>query len=119
MEISLQAHGMTPEQVHQLKDRDWSFFLRNCRRLVPQSDELLGRFNRVIEEFSGCVDNDSREVLLRPKAMKAVELLRKHIEAGCLSDPDGVAMYYADGENKHGVPNYRCVRGTNDVEVRT
>lgn len=78
---------MTREQVQQVKDQNWSFFQKNCRRLVPRPDELLMRFNRVIEEFAGCVDNDSREVILRPKATKAVRLLRKHIVEGCLSDP--------------------------------
>lgn len=57
-------------------------------------------------------------MLLRKKSMKAVKLLRKHIEAGCLSDPEGVAMYYAVGKTKDGLIDYRCVRGTNDVEVR-
>lgn len=109
---------MTPEQVQELKDQNWSFFLKSCRRLVPPSDELLERFDRVIEEFGSCVDNISKEVLLRPKAMRAVKLLRKHILAGCLSDPDGVAMYYAKGKTKDGLLEYRCIRGTNDVEVR-
>lgn len=114
----LKARGMKPEQVQQVKDQNWAFFLKRCRRLVPPSDQLLERFDRVIDEFGKCVDNASKEVLLRPNAMKAVGLLRKHISAGCLSDPEGVAMYYAKGKTKDGLPDYRCVRGTNDVEVR-
>lgn len=114
----LHARGMTPEQVQLLKDHNWPFFLRSCRRLVPPANVLLERFDKVIKEFRNCVDNDSREVLLRPKAMNKVRQLRKHIVAGCLSDPDGVAMYYAVGKTKDGLPDYRCVRGTNDVEVR-
>lgn len=113
----LKARGMTTGEVEQEKEKNWPFFLRSCRRLVPQPEALLARFNRVIEEFGGCIDNTSREVLLRPKAMEKVRLLRKHIVAGCLSDPDGVAMYYAVGKNKDGLTSYRCVRGTNDVEV--
>lgn len=114
----LEARGMKPEEVQQLKEQNWSFFLRSSRRLVPRSDVLLNRFDRVVEEFRGCVDHTSREVLLRPKAMKAVRQLRKHIENDCLSDPDGMAMYFAIGKNKHGLTDYRCIRGTNDVEVR-
>ena len=114
----LRARGFTTEQVQQIKEKNWAFFLKRCRRLVPPPRELLERFNKVIEEFGNCIDNDSREVLLRPKSRKAVRLLRKHIEAGCLSDPDGVAMYYVIGKTKDGLVNYRCVRGTNDVEVR-
>lgn len=118
VEIALEARGMTTEQVQQIKDHNWSFFLKRCRRLVPPSNELLKRFNRVIEEFGNCVDNDSREVLLRPMAVEAVDRLREHIVAGCLSDPEGIAMYYAAGKTKDGLPDYHCVRGTNDVEVR-
>lgn len=114
----LRARGFTTEQVQQVKEKNWAFFLKRCRRLVPPPRELLARFDKVIEEFGNCIDNDSREVLLRPKSRKAVRLLRKHIEAGCLSDPDGVAMYYVIGKTKDGLVNYRCVRGTNDVEVK-
>ncbi|CAB1103500.1 unnamed protein product [Ectocarpus sp. CCAP 1310/34] len=116
VEMTLEARGMKPEEVQQLTEQNWSFFLRSSRRLVPRRDVLLKRFDRVIEEFGGCVDNTSGEVLLRPKAMKAVRQLRKHIENDCLSDPDGMAMYFAIGKNKHGLTDYRCVRGTNDVE---
>ena len=49
--------------------------------------------------------------------MEAVNLLRKHIEADCLSDPDGVALYYTTGESKNGITSRRCVRGTNSTEV--
>ncbi|CAM9861512.1 unnamed protein product, partial [Ectocarpus fasciculatus] len=116
VEMMLEARGMKPEEVQQLKEQNWSFFLRSSRRLVPRWDVLLDRFDRVVEEFRGCVDHTSREVLLRPKAMKAVRQLRKHIENDCLSDPDGMAMYFAIGKNKHGLTDYRCIRGTNDVE---
>ncbi|CAN0516674.1 unnamed protein product [Laminaria digitata] len=48
--------------------------------------------------------------------MEAVILLRKHIEADCLSDPDGVALYYTTGKNAAGITTRRCVRGTNSTE---
>lgn len=57
-------------------------------------------------------------MLLRPIGRKAVKLLREHIAAGCLSDPDGVALYYAIGKTREGLSDYRCVRGTNATEVR-
>ncbi|CAN0051384.1 unnamed protein product [Ectocarpus sp. 12 AP-2014] len=112
----LERRGMSPARVQQVKDQDWSYFLRKCRRLVPPPSDLMKRFDKVVQEFGNCVDNISKEVLLRPKSMKAVSLLRKHIVAECLSDPDGVAMYYAVGKTTDGLVNYRCVRGTNDVE---
>ncbi|CAB1113973.1 unnamed protein product [Ectocarpus sp. CCAP 1310/34] len=83
---------MTPEKVKEHKDRNWTYFLRNCRRLVPERERLLQRFNKVIEQFWDVIDSKSGEILLRPKAMDAIHLLRRHIEADCLIDPDDVAL---------------------------
>eukprot|EP00752_Nemacystus_decipiens_P018513 g16598.t1 len=117
VERALQGQGMTPEAVAEYKDRNWTYFLRNCRRLVPEPNRLLERFNSVIDMFGNVVDAKSGEVLLRPDAMKAVKLLRKHIEGGCLSDPEGVPLYYTTGQNAAGITTRRCVRGTNCTEV--
>ncbi|CAB1105835.1 unnamed protein product [Ectocarpus sp. CCAP 1310/34] len=48
--------------------------------------------------------------------MKDVNLLLKHIETGCLSDPEGVPLYYPTGQNAAGITTHRCVRGTNCTE---
>ena len=117
VETSLEAQGMTPEEVAEYREKNWTYFLRNCRRLVPERERLLKRFNSVIEQFWDVIDATSGEILLGPKALEAVNLLRKHIEAGCLSDPDGVALYYTVGKNAAGITTRRCVRGTNSTEV--
>lgn len=109
---------MTVQQVAEMKDTDWLFFLRNCRRRVPPRDQLLERSDRTIDQFRTVYDANSKECLLRPVAMAAVKLLLKHIDAGCLSDPDGIDMYYAAGRTREGLTTYRCVRGTNATEVR-
>lgn len=108
---------MTPDKVEEYKEKNWTFFLRNCRRLVPKRERLLKRFNSVIDQFWDVIDAKSGEILLRPKAMEAVNLLRKHIEADCLSDPNGVALYYPTGKSTAGITTRRCVRGTNSTEV--
>lgn len=108
---------MKPEEVATYREKNWTFFLRHCRRLVPNRDRLLKRFNLVIDQFWDVIDAKSGEILLRPKAMEAVNLLRKHIESGCLSDPEGVPLYYTTGKNKAGITTRRCVRGTNSTEV--
>ncbi|CAM9376638.1 unnamed protein product [Sphacelaria rigidula] len=114
--LALKAQGMKPEEVATYKKKNWTFFLRNCRRLVPNRERLSARFDSVIDQFRNVVDAKSGEVLLRPKAMDAINLLRKHIEAGCLSDPDGVPLYYATGKSAAGITTRRCVRGTNSTE---
>ena len=108
---------MTSEQVAEYREKNWTYFLRNCRRLVPERKRLLARFDSVIDQFWDVIDARSGEILLRPKALEAVKLLRKHIEAGCLSDPDGVPLYYATGKTEAGITTRRCVRGTNNTEV--
>ena len=99
VESSLEAQGMSPEQVAEFREKNRAYFLRHCRRLVPKRGRLLKCFNSVVDEFWNVIDAKSGEILLRPQAMKAVDLLRKHIEADYPSDPDGVALYYTPGEN--------------------
>lgn len=117
VERALEGQGMTSEAIAEYKDKNWTYFLRNCRRLVPEPKRLLERFNSVIEMFGNVVDAKSGEKLLRSDAMKAVNLLRKHIQTGCLSDPEGVPLYYPTGQNAAGITTHRCVRGTNCTEV--
>ena len=85
VETSLEAQGMTPEEVAEYREKNWTYFLRNCRRLVPERGRLLKRFNSVIEQFWDVIDATSGEILLGPKALEAVNLLRRHIEADCLT----------------------------------
>ncbi|CAN0585127.1 unnamed protein product, partial [Laminaria digitata] len=41
---ALESGGMTPEKVQELRENNWTFFLRHCRRLVPERKRLLKRF---------------------------------------------------------------------------
>ena len=68
---------------------------------------MLTRFDSVIDRF--CDDAKSGLILLLPKALEVVKLLRKHVEAGYLSKPDGVPLYYATGKSKAGITR-RCVK---------
>ena len=69
----------------------------------------MKRFNSVIDQFWNVIDAKSGEVLVRPTATEAVKLLRKHIKADCLSDPDGVALYYATEKATAGITRHRRV----------
>lgn len=117
VEQALAGQGMTPEAIAEYKDNNWTYFLRNCRRLVPERPRLLERFNSVIEMFRNVVDAKSGEVLLRRKAMQAVNQLRKHMEADCLSDPEGVPLFYTTGQKAAGITTRCYVQGTNCTEV--
>ena len=114
---SLEAQRKSPEQVAEFREKNWGYFLPPCRPLVPERERLLKHFNLVVDQFWDVKDAKSGKFLLRPQAMKAVDLLRKRIEADCLSDPDGVGLYYTTGKNAAGVTTRRCVRGINSTEV--
>lgn len=117
MESILKSQGKTDAEIAKMKDKDWSFFLRNARRRVPAPDILRRRFDAVITACKDIRDAKTGEVLLSPAAMKAAGLVRDHIDLGCFSDPDGVPLYYERVKTSSGHTYYRCVRGTNSTEV--
>ncbi|CAB1106293.1 unnamed protein product [Ectocarpus sp. CCAP 1310/34] len=53
VEQALVGKGMTPEAVVEYKDKNWTFFVRNCRRLVPEEKRLLERFNATVVDALG------------------------------------------------------------------
>ena len=94
---------MSPEEVQELRENNWTFFFRHCGRLVPERKRLLKRSDLVIDQFEHVVDSKSGAEPLRPEAATAAELLRKHIFNGCLSDPKGVPLYCTTGATAAGV----------------
>ncbi|KAJ3007675.1 UNVERIFIED_CONTAM: hypothetical protein HDU68_003395, partial [Siphonaria sp. JEL0065] len=38
------------------------------------------------------------------------------LESGCLSDPEGMSMYFKVRDDREGLPCYRCIRGTSRLE---
>ena len=51
VESALEVQGKNPEQVAEFREKNWAYFLRHCRRLVPKRERLLKSFNSV--QFSG------------------------------------------------------------------
>ena len=117
IEHMLANQGKSAAEIEMVKDKDWTFFIRNARRRVPEAEVLLRRFDAVIKACKDIRDAKTGQVLLSPAAMNAVFLIRQHIELGCLSDPPGVPLYFQRGKTLSGLPIYRCVRGTNATEV--
>ncbi|KAJ3004400.1 UNVERIFIED_CONTAM: hypothetical protein HDU68_005127, partial [Siphonaria sp. JEL0065] len=76
-----------------LRNLDW--VLKRCRRYIPLSDELYRHVKKVLVEFSKDSCKDSKGVsLLSEKVKEGMRtLLNDHIKKGCLSDPEGVALY--------------------------
>lgn len=98
-----------------------SYFLPDActthHRVIPPPAILLERFDLVNGIYGGLLDKKTKQPLLRPEAWDAVNRLRVHIKAGCLSDPHAVPLYFEAGrDSATGCSLYRCVRGTNDLE---
>ncbi|KAJ3251609.1 hypothetical protein HDU77_005788, partial [Chytriomyces hyalinus] len=129
----LKSAGKTDTDIQEMKEKDWSFFVANSRRVCPPKDILLVRFNWVVAAFSdvqdaktGDIDFHSKlnlvliyhtgELLFRPPTRKQINNLRKHIVNGCISDVPDIPLYFAAGRSKEGFTKYRCCRGTNSNE---
>ena len=53
-------------------------------------------------------------MLAKESTQKELEALKRHAAFGCLSDPEGISLYYKVGTHKK--PIYRIVRGTSALE---
>jgi len=114
---ALKQQGRSDEEIKKKLDEDWVFFLRYCRRLVPSSEILLKRFDRVCSAFADIKDAKTGEVFFRAKTKQVVKNLRQHIQQSCLSDVPHIPLYVASGKDaKTGMTTYRCIRGTNGTE---
>jgi hypothetical protein len=64
------------------------------------------------------VDSITGQPLFSSAAWKSAQNILKVIQAGYLSDPPGIPLYYQVGldRNKNGLPVWQCIRGTNFTE---
>jgi len=63
-------------------------------------------------------DSTTGQPLFSPAAWKSVQNILKTIQAGYLSDPPGIPLYYQVGldRKENGLPVWWCIRGTNFTE---
>lgn len=111
------VRGLTPQQV-----REWPahWFRKHVKRLVPPPSILAQRVQLVYNSFQDWRKQDG-ELLFRQgngkDAMAKVHAdVMTHIQHGCMSDPPGVCMYYVVHRTKEGLPTYRCLRSSSQLE---
>ncbi|KAI3636130.1 hypothetical protein MIR68_005482 [Amoeboaphelidium protococcarum] len=94
------------------------YILQRVRRLIPPAPVLVERLRHVLMEFSQekYTDPDSGKPLLDSVAKEEFAKLLIHAGRGCLSDPQGISLYYEKGKDKDGLTLYRCIRGSSSVE---
>lgn len=66
--------GLSAADITKFKAEHWKFYLKHCRRHIPEAGELLRRFKRVCNAFGHVVDAVLGEPLFRAAAWKAVSL---------------------------------------------
>jgi hypothetical protein len=112
-----EKYSLTDEQIQQKLKFEFSWFLRRVKRKVPTPPELEKRYLAVYNLFKDMVCAKSGKKLFATKHGKSAHLsCLKHIRRNCLSDIPFVSYYYPIGEDKDGLPLYKCIRGTSALE---
>jgi hypothetical protein len=91
--------------------------MKFLRRWIPGPEQLERRLQAAIDTFKHPRFNDpetGRSIVVEAVEEELANLL-KHVQKGCLSDPARMNLYFQVGTS-NGLPRYRCIRGTNDVE---
>jgi len=83
---------------------------KRCRRTVPPPEQLYPLVKEVYTTFGPLLDAKTQKPLFNSRAWKDAGNILKAIQAGFLSDPPGIALYFQIGvDKKHGnLPIYRC-----------
>ncbi|CAM9669869.1 unnamed protein product, partial [Pylaiella littoralis] len=63
VEAALLQAGMSQDEVDIKKTKDWAYFLKRCRRMIPPLAELVKRFDLVNKVYGGLVDKKTKQPL--------------------------------------------------------
>lgn len=118
-EVFMRKHELKSESNWEdWLQKNYKVVMQHCRRYVPAPQELKSRLDRLYGVFKDLVDAATGKPLFSTQGKKAWAALMRHVEKGCVSDPDPtkIELYVRTGESKDGLPIYACCRGTNDIE---
>lgn len=106
-----EPHGITFDQ---LLRKDRTFVLRRVPRHMPDKNVLEQNVQQWWEFWKTCIDPTTKKPIFGEATRKSVAALIKLIRAGHVSDPPVLKgkLYVKTGVDKHGVPLWRCRRGT-------
>ena len=113
----LRSCNRTELDIKNMIKYNWDFFLKYCRRIVPQKDVLIRRFDRVCNFHANILDATTGKPFFNRKAHNDVKNIRGHILKDCVSDPVDFPMYFKIGKHRTtALSRFRCCRGTNSTE---
>jgi hypothetical protein len=95
---------------------DW--ILRRCPRYIPKPADLRNNLLAWKRKYSHPSYTHAKfGAIVNERSEKALNDLLKHVDKGCLSDPENIKLYVPLQKDKFGIQIYRCLRGTNTVEL--
>ncbi|KAF7728460.1 hypothetical protein EC973_006013 [Apophysomyces ossiformis] len=93
-----------------------AWVLRRVRRTVPRAEELYPVVENLFREYGSLECAKTGLPLFDSEVWSQAINVLKAIRRGEVSDPPGIPLYFKMGEDKNGLPLYRCSRGTNSLE---
>ena len=115
VDARLRSEGSSFEQKLKYQPK---YLWRLVRRHVPPPEKLYKLVYTVFKTYGPLKDTITGQPLFTPNAWKNAKNVLKLIEAGYMSDPPGVSLYYDVGLDckENGLTVWRCIRGTNFTE---
>ena len=94
------------------------YLWRLVRRHIPPPEKLYELVSKVFKTYGPLKDSTTGQPLFSPSAWKSAKNVLKLIEAGYMSDPPSVSLYYDVGLDwkENGLTVWRCICGTNFTE---
>lgn len=94
-----------------------TYLWKRVRRIIPPPDELLPLLSQLFQIFGPLKDAKTGEPLFKDKtAWDDARNVLENVRLGYVSDPPGIPLYFKMGQDKDGLPLWRCARGTNATE---
>jgi hypothetical protein len=114
VEAYLKRAKLQPWSNFRLEKPKWVW--KRVRRYIPEKNFLY----TLLKEFFGCWGPVKCTVTGQPlfteETWKKAQGVLHDVKKGWISDPAGIPLYTIACHDKHGLPIYHCIRGTNSVE---
>jgi len=98
----------------QIEKPDWLW--KRVRRYIPNKDTLFELLNELFKLWGPIKCTITGQTLFSNDTWKKSQGVLHDVQMGWLSDPIGIPLYTIRFTDKHGLPVYHCIRGTNSVE---
>ena len=114
MEGYLLKNNMSSFDRMRIEKPDWLW--KRVRHYIPNKDTLFELLNELFKLWGHIKCTITGQTLFSNDTWKKSQGVLHDVRMGWLSDPIGIPLYTIRFTDKHGLPVYHCIRGTNSVE---